>query len=135
MIKVNFKDGTTLAFDLNKEDDFKQWQEWNAVKDFQERITGIGILNKKKFHTLPAPRNFKDIQFHAELVFKEKDGIKRQLGERVTCVADDIRLSLMVYTYDDPPPPILSRFDVERVKRRNFSYEHLYGKPVSAGNK
>ncbi len=130
MIKVNFKDGTTLAFDLTKASDVQQWDEWSNVKDFQERITGIGVLHNKKFHTFTLPRKFRKVRFYAELVHSEKRGERKLLGERLVCHADEIKLSLMVYTCQDPPPPVLSRMDVERVGKQMFSnsaYEAVKG--------
>lgn len=113
MIKLNFKDGTTLEFNLEKEDDLKQWLEWSRVEDFQNRITGIGILHDKKHHTLPLPKGFRHIRFFAELMYSEKGGEKRLLGERVSCHSDNVQISMLVYTYKKPP--ILTRVDVRRI--------------------
>ena len=122
MIKLNFKDGTTLEFDLTKEDDLKQWLEWSSVKDFQERITGIGILHDKKFHTLTLPVGFKQVRFCAELVFKTRKGERKQLGEKLICHADALQLSILVYTYRNPPPPIQSRTDLKRIGKQRGPY-------------
>lgn len=122
MLKLNFRDGTTLEFDLSKEDDFKQWNEWSSVKDFQERITGIGILHEKKFHTLPLPKGFKQVRFSAELVYKSKGDVKKQLGEQLVCHADNIMLTLMVYTYKNPPSPVLARVDMRRIGKQRGPY-------------
>lgn len=120
MIKVNFRDGTTLAFDLSKADDKKQWVEWSGAKDFQAKITGLGILHDRKFHTIPYPKRFRKVIFYAELVFSEKKGKRRQLGERLVCHADEIKLSLLVYTYTNPPPPVLVRINVEKIGKQMF---------------
>lgn len=122
MIKLNFKDGTTLEFDLNTEDDLKQWVEWSSEIDFQDRITGIGILHQKKFHTLPLPKGFRRINFQAELVRKIRKGKERVIGERLSCHADSIRLSILVYTCDNPPAPILSRIDLTRIGKQRGPY-------------
>lgn len=128
MIKVNFKDGTTLAFDLTKEDDVKQWLEWSLIRDFQERITGVGILHNKKYYSIPLPKNFHHCRFSAELVHKMKGELKRQVGIKLCCIADDILMSLFVYTYNDPPPPIASRIDMERLKKRRWNVQEVFGK-------
>lgn len=125
MIKLNFKDGSTLEFDLKKEDDYKQWLEWVSEKDFQDKITGIGILHEKKFNTLPFPKGFKRVRFMAELVSKEKKGVKRELGERLICQADNIQLSILVYTYKNPPPPILSRTDLVKIRSKTWDFNDL----------
>jgi len=122
MIKLNFKDGTTLEFDLNKDDDRQQWLEWVSEKDFQDKITGIGILHEKKFHTLTLPRGFKQVKFSAELVYRERKGVKKQLGERLVCHADALQLSILVYTYKNPPPPIQTRTDLKRIGKQRGPY-------------
>lgn len=122
MLKLNFKDGTTLEFDLTKHDDYQQWVEWSSVRDFQERITGIGILHDKKFHTFPFPEGFGRVRFAAELVHREKGGVKRQLGEQLICHADNIQLVLLVYTYKNPAPPVLSRVTMKRIGKQRGPY-------------
>ena len=147
MVKVSFSDGTTLGFDLNNEDDLRAWQEWSSASDFQNRITSIGIVrrhdmavkcqgcnatvtkNDGKFLTIQRPKRFKRVEFYAELVWNERKGKKRLLGEKVTCHADEVKYSLLVYTYQDPPPPILARYDIERVGKQMFP-----GSPVKRGN-
>lgn len=125
MLKVNFKDGTTIAFDLNSDDDVRQWLEWSAVKDFQERITGVGILHNRKFYAVPYPKNFRTVHLEADLVMQDKNGQQRAIAERLVCYADETKFSLTVYTYVDPPPPIALRFDVVKVKRREWQHQRL----------
>lgn len=130
MIKVNFKNGDTLQFDLTKDDDLKQWNEWSNVKEFQSKIRGIGILHNKKYHTLPYPKRFKKIKFYAEIIYRNKDNVNKILGEKITCHADNIKLSLLVYTYNNPAPPILSRVDMIKIGKQMFE-NNIYNK----GNK
>ena len=94
MIKVNLNDGKVLSFDLNKESDFSTWNQLSETLDFQKKITGIGILHEKKFHTLQYPRNFKKIRIYAEVIL----GGEKTVGERVTIHADHIKLELLVYS-------------------------------------
>lgn len=125
MLKVNFKDGTTLAFDLNRKDDVQQWLEWSSVKDFQERITGVGILHNKKFYAVPYPKYFRMVRLEADLLFTDKGGVQKQHAERLVCYADDVKFSLTVYTYNDPPPPIALRVDMLKVKHRRWDHEKM----------
>lgn len=120
MLKVNFKDGTTLEFDLDVAEDVRQWDEWSNASDFQGRITGIGILHNKRFLTLPCPKKFRKVRFYADLVYSEKKGESRLMGERIVCHADDIKLQLLVYTYKNPPPPVLCRMDMEKIGKQMF---------------
>lgn len=121
MIKVNLDDGKVLSFDLGCASDYQQWLEWSSLQDFQSRITGIGILHEKKFHTFQYPKNFKKVNVYAESVFNSKEGARRKLGERLIVHADDVKLELLVYTYDDPKPPILSRTTMSFVGKQMFS--------------
>lgn len=121
MIKVNLNDGKILSFDLNKSSDWQQWLEWSSSQDFQNRITGIGILHDRRFHTLQYPKNFKKVNVYAESVFNKRNGEKRKLGERVIVHADQIKLELLVYTYDEPKPPIQSRTTMTMIGRQMFA--------------
>lgn len=124
MLKVNFKDGTTLAFDLAREDDVQQWLDWVNVKDFQEQITGIGIIHNKHYYAMPYPKKFRCVRFEADLLYNEKkDGIKRLTAERLDCFADDAKISLTVYVYNDPPPPIALKIEVSRLSKRRWTQE------------
>lgn len=120
MIKVNLNDGKILKFDLDKSSDRSQWIEWSSSKDFQNRITGIGILHNRKYHTLQYPKRFTEIRFFAESVFNEKNRMKRKLGERIVIHADQIKLELLVYTYEDPQPPIHSRTTMTFIGKQMF---------------
>lgn len=127
MIKLNLQGGETLEFDLTKEDDLNQWLEWSNVEEFQRKITGIGILHNKKFHTLPAPKGFRRLSFNAELVYKEKKGEKKLLGEKVSCRLDGIIVELLVYTYTNPPAPIASKYSVRKLvwKQRGPTFKAM----------
>lgn len=120
MIKVNFVDGTTLAFNLDKEEDLKQWLDWHRVKDFQDRVTAIGILHDNRYYSCPYPKKFKQVFFSAETVFTFKRGIKRKSGEKVVVHADYSKMELLVYTYDKPRPPIAARITMVKIGKQMF---------------
>ena len=120
MVKVNFGDGSTLAFDLDKEEDLKQWLEWSNVKDFQDRVTAIGILHNNRYHSCPCPKKFKQVFFSAETVYTFKKGIQRKSGEKVIIHADHIKMELLVYTYENPLPPIASRVTMIKLGKQMF---------------
>ncbi len=120
MIKVNFRDGTTLGFDLNSDDDRQQWEEWSSASEFQSNITGIGIVHNNRFLTFPFPRGFKTVKFYAGLVYSNKKGQRRLIAEQLVCHADEIKHTMLVYTFKDPPPPILCRVHMERIGKQMF---------------
>ena len=130
MIKLNLQGGETLEFNLEKEDDLNQWLEWSSVEEFQKRITGIGVLHNKKYHTLPAPKGFRRMTFNAELVWKTKKSVKKLVGEKVSCRVDNILVELLVYTYDNPPPPISTTLTLKKLKwkQRGPSFKEMKGK-------
>ena len=131
MIKVNLDDGKVLSFDLNSASDYQQWLEWSSLQDFQNKITGIGILHDKKFHTFQYPKNFKTVNVYAESVFNTKEGSRRKLGERLIVHADQIKLEILVYTYDDPKPPIQSRTTMTLIGKQMFQ-KNVY--PIRDGS-
>ena len=124
MIKVNFKDGSTLDFNLDQKKDREQFFDWLRAPDFQDKITALTVMYKGKQHSLPLPRYFKRVRWYAESVFKKKKGVTRKMGERVIAHCDHIKICLMVYTCD-PPPPIASVVYTEKVGRQVFP-DHNY---------
>ena len=126
MIMVNFRDGTTLSFDLEDEDEFKQWEEWVEVEDFQSKVTGIGIIYNKRFYALSRPKNFRRARVGACLIYVERGGVRSLKAEKLWCVVDDIEISVQVYTYDNPPPPTALRMDVRKLKTRGWSRKDIY---------
>lgn len=128
MIKLNFKDGSTLEFDLNKEDDLQLWGEWSIQDDFQNRITGIGVVHSKNLHTIPWPvwdkywgkKWYDKVRFNAELVYHRKSG--KLQGEKVSIHVNELLIELLVYTYTDPKPPVATKFNVRRIGKHRGPY-------------
>lgn len=132
MIKVNLKDGTTIDFSLDEEFDRDQFLVWLREKNFQEKITALTVMYNGKQHSLPYPRYFKKIRWYAESVFRMKRGKKKKIGERIICHADQIKICLLVYTCD-PPPPIASVVYMEKIGRQVF-LDHDYNKRLGNGD-
>ena len=133
MIKVNFKDGTTIDFSLDKKREREQFLEWLKAKDFQDKTTALTVVHNGKHYSLPLPKYFRRVRWYAESVFKKRKGVRQKIGERVVAHADQIKISLLVYTFD-PPPPIASVVYTEKIGRQVFP-DHDYKKGLSNDNK
>ena len=117
MIKVNCRDGRTLSFELLEEEDAKQWNDLMETREFVQGVTGISILYNTYWHTLPLPKKFRHINFHAELLKSVKEGAEKVIGERIICQADDVQISLITY-YGNRPK--MTRIDVRKTGRQRF---------------
>ena len=120
MLKVNLKDGKTIAFDLKDESNLKEWLELSSGEVFQRQITALGKIHNSQWYTLPIPKKFRRISFEAELVENSKRNVpieRKYIGERLKCYADDILISLLVY-YGNRPR--MSRIDVIKLGKRRF---------------
>jgi hypothetical protein len=96
LLKVHTNDGLTSRVDL---EDLEQAEQWLArLKDpkFQASITGLTIAYRGVQYSLPKPQGFQDILFIAEYVAADEDR-KVKGGERVFCIADSVRVGLMVH--------------------------------------
>ena len=118
MIKVNCKNGKTLSFNLADDKEANEWQKLSGEGEFQSQITGIGILYNTQWHTLPMPKRFRRIDVKAELIRVQKEGIMREIGERIVYQADDIQISLIVY-YGNRPK--MARIDVKKIGKKRFT--------------
>lgn len=92
MLKVHLNDGTTAEVDLQDRDQFKEWMRRFGSPIFQERITGLTIVQKGVQYSLPKPDGFNDVALTAEPVNIGKG------GERIVCVTDNVKIQLMVHS-------------------------------------
>jgi hypothetical protein len=92
VLKVHLKDGETVEVDLHNEDEFKDWMRRLGSPAFQERITGLTIVQKGVQYSLPKPLDFRDVALSAEPVQSGKG------GERIVCVTDNAKVQLMVHS-------------------------------------
>ena len=51
----------------------------------------------------------------------------KDICERLICHADEIQLSLLVYTYDHPPPPVFSKIDMKKIGKQMFPGHNYKG--------
>lgn len=92
MIKVNYRSGRTVAYDLERDGDFKRWQEVLNDPSQAIKITGIQVHMNGVMITLPKPRI--DHRFGADLVYG-KNGFGA--GERIFCQFRDSRIDVVAF--------------------------------------
>lgn len=112
MLKVHLSDGETLEVDLHDEDQFKEWMRRFGSPVYQERITGLTIVQKGVQYSLPKPSGFREVSLTAEPVHTGKG------GERVVCVTDNMKIHVMVHSGQRA-----ARVAIEQRWRRVFSPE------------
>ena len=92
MLKVHLSDGETVEVDLHDDAQFKLWMMRFGSPTFQERITGLTIVQKGVQYSLPKPTDFRDVALTAEPVQVGKG------GEKIVCVTDNVKIHLMVHS-------------------------------------
>lgn len=63
---------------------------------FQETITGLTVSHQGVQYSIPRPQGFDPVSFHAECIDPDADR-KIKGGERVVCMAGDVRATVMVH--------------------------------------
>lgn len=117
MIKINKKDGKTISFDLNEENDKEKITELLGNKDFLGTITGLSSLHNTYWHALTKPKKFRSVSYHVESVKYKKGDVEKIIGEKIICQADDIQLTILVY-YNQRPK--MTRIELKRIGKRRF---------------
>lgn len=112
MIQANLRDGRTLSFDLRTALEREAWERCQADRTFQSQIQALGICHDGARHMLPAPVRFARVAYTAEVL--EKDG--RPVAERINLQADDVVLSITLYTGQAK----VARTDLRRIGRPRF---------------
>ena len=96
MLKIHTNDGKTARVDLEDEGQAKEWLQRLSDPAFQERITGMTVAHRGVQYSLPRPLGFREILYLAEHVSPDPER-KIKGGERVTCIAGDVRATVMVH--------------------------------------
>jgi hypothetical protein len=95
MIKIQFKDGKTISFDLETGRDLGAWDRFSKGDGWKNSVTALAILRRKTLHTLPAPNHgLKPSDFGAGLIIDQNG---RQLGEKVWYLLNGMEVALVVY--------------------------------------
>ena len=116
MIKINKVDGKTLSFDLTT-DDYGEVSSLLNDRVFSDLMTGIGCLHNTYWHQLTRPKKFRNVHFSVEKVSHEKNGIKKDVGEKIICQADDVQLTILVY-YNVRPK--MTRIELRKTGKQRY---------------
>lgn len=116
MLSVHTKDGLTSSFDLEDEEQVKQWLSLLRNPDFHLAVTGLTITHRGIQYSLPRPKGFRQLRYMAESVPPDFD---RRLkgGERIFCFADTVRVAAMVHREQ----PAAVRISLTKTGRQRFS--------------
>lgn len=96
MVKVQFKDGQTITFDLNQEQDGNAWERFRSGDGWSSNITALGVHCRKTLHTLPVPNSgLSAYGFGAGLITGKPN--EKILGESVWYCVNDVKVALNVY--------------------------------------
>lgn len=97
MIKVNFRDGSTVGYDLEVDRDFRAWQQVMRDPLRLRQITGMQIQIHGVTLALPRPKEGSRYRFGAEALLRS-NGVNTVSGERIFCQFRDHRLDILAYT-------------------------------------
>jgi len=115
LIKVHIKDGVTQSFDMEVAGRIQACEVY--LKEQAAQISGMAIHHRKVMHTFPIPKKFKAIRFGAKMVVGDSGKYKgKRIGEYISCQADDIRITLLVYYTNN-----MARVDVVKVGKPRYS--------------
>jgi hypothetical protein len=96
VIKVQFRDGRTLSFDLDRQSDLNAWCRFSQGEGWKDSVTALAIFCRKTLHTLPVPNaDLRPDDLGAGLVIDRK--YKRPCGEEIWYCTNGIRITLIVY--------------------------------------
>lgn len=118
MIKIQFKNGSTLSFNLRNETDQESWDRFVSGKGWFDSVTALGILARKTLHMLPIPNSgLKAYDLGANLLQDERRN--KISGERVWFCVNGLKLVLTVYSGTNK----VTRIDIQTEKTNNARNE------------
>lgn len=113
MLRVHTKDGLTHRVDLRDAREAEQWLRELKNPSYQTEITGFTVAHRGVLYSLPRPQGFDRISFVVERIEPNPER-KLKGGERVTCFAGDVRISLMVHEAQKAVRVTLARLGKQR---------------------
>jgi hypothetical protein len=96
MLRVHLSDGQTLSIDLGDIDQARAWFMRLKDPDFQSRITALTLAHRGVQYSIPKPQGFDSVSFFAETVPAVPNS-KIKGGERIVCLAGEVRTVVMVH--------------------------------------
>lgn len=96
MLKIHTTDGLTTRIDITDKEQTKEWLKKMNDQEFQNTISAITIAHKGVQYSLPRPSGFSKTFFQVERI--ESDPSRKiKGGERIVCMADGVRIVMMVH--------------------------------------
>lgn len=131
MLKIHTADGLTHPIDLNDSEQAQVWLPRLAREDFQATIHGVSLVERHCVrgecrmcgepsgrdigvqYSVSRPDGARRVFVHAEAVVAQG---RIKGGERVTLIADDVRLTLMAHASQPA-----ARVTIEKVGKQIFN--------------
>lgn len=113
MLKIHTRDGRTTKVDLTDADQAREWMRRWSDPRFQAQITGMTIADQGVQYSISRPDDFGAVSFRAEHIDVDLDR-RIKGGERITCMADDARVTVMVHSGQRAVKVSLLKFGKQR---------------------
>lgn len=96
MICLNFKDGSTIQFDLAcSESDRAAWARFREGGSWSDSVTAISILARKTLHSFPVPNHeLKPREIGADIMRDKRGSVS---AEVVWVKVHNLKISYLVY--------------------------------------
>lgn len=114
MIILNMRDGSTVKFNIEKDEQRDKFNAIGSNPNEVKFISGLWINADKQKVTLPFPQKFRRVYFYCDIMRNRKDGSIS--GDQVVVQADDIRLLVTSYRSHDR----MTRIDLRKTGKQVF---------------
>lgn len=107
------RDGRTLCFDLENEEQVSAWLDRVRSPEFQSTITGLTLSHNGVQYSLPRPKGFDSLFMFAENVGPDAErGVKG--GERIICHAGEVSVNAVVHSQQKAVRVNVTRQGIQR---------------------
>ena len=114
MIILNMKDGSTVKFNTEEDEQREQFNKLGYDPHKVKFISGLWVIVDKQRVTLPFPQKFRRVYFYCDIMRNKRDGVIS--GDQVVVQADDIRLLVTSYRSHDR----MTRIDLRKTGKQVF---------------